>query len=121
MIQISLDRLAGREIVPSRPSVSGWPGHACQESQHTLRHTISLGELRANHLHFAASDAIDLSELFGVIVDRGVMRSWKRSFSIAPSTRKSPLASGLCSGGASPLHPPWPTLTRSYRGNEGRF
>lgn len=77
VIQISLDGLAGREIVPSRPSVSVWPGHVCQESQHTLRHTISLGELRANHMQYAASDAIDLFELFGVMVDRGVMRSWQ--------------------------------------------
>ena len=77
VVQISLDGLAGRELMPSRPSVSLWPGHMCQESKHTLSHTISLGELRANHLHYAALDAIDLFELFGVTLDRSVIRLWQ--------------------------------------------
>lgn len=77
VVEISIDGLEGRKLRPDRPSVSLWPGHSCQVQKHRQRHAMALGELRASYLEHAASDAIDLFELFGVEVAPAVVHSWQ--------------------------------------------
>ena len=77
VVEIAIHGLKGRELVPSRPSVSLWPGQTCEEDTYRRRRTMSLGEIRASHVELAGSDAIDLFELFGITVAPKVIRSWQ--------------------------------------------
>jgi hypothetical protein len=73
VVKITLTGLEGRSLKPSRPSVSVRPDHLSQEETHTQNHAMTLEELRADHLQYAASDAIDLLELFGVQIQPDVV------------------------------------------------
>jgi hypothetical protein len=77
VVKITLTGLSGRTLKPSRPSVSVWPGRTAQEDSLTQVHVMSLGELRADHLEYAARDAIDLLELFDAPIEAHVVRQWQ--------------------------------------------